>query len=150
MWYISSGLKCLQMYLRNKLTNELTNYRNNYLLNSLLEFYNIYIGTNISTKTRVLFARCEVFPAVKFQVEVCWVLIPCSVVVGYQRFRGLCCLKMEASTGKVFSIFVACLSFTCPPWEADSHSASHEIPRRTRRFITMFTRAPTGPSLESH
>jgi hypothetical protein len=38
-----------------------------------------------------------------FQVEVFWIVTPCSVVVGYQRFRGSCCLhlhftpKMEAA-----------------------------------------------------
>jgi len=40
---------------------------------------------------------------VKIQVEVFWVVTPCSVVVGYQRFGGLSCLhlhftlKMEAA-----------------------------------------------------
>jgi len=38
---------------------------------------------------------------IKFQVEIFWVVTPCSVVVGYQSFRGLCSLhfnlKMEAA-----------------------------------------------------
>jgi len=33
----------------------------------------------------------EAFTAVMFQVEVFWVVTPCNVVVGYQRFRGPCC-----------------------------------------------------------
>jgi hypothetical protein len=37
----------------------------------------------------------EVFMAVIFQVEVFWFLTPCSVVVGYQRFRGPCCIHLQ-------------------------------------------------------
>jgi hypothetical protein len=33
--------------------------------------------------------RLEVFTAVRIQVEVLWVVTPCSVVVGYQRFRSV-------------------------------------------------------------
>jgi hypothetical protein len=51
----------------------------------------------------------EVFMAVKIQVEAFWVVTPCSVAVGYQRFRGPCCLhlqgemKMEATrSSKMF------------------------------------------------
>jgi hypothetical protein len=29
------------------------------------------------------------------QVEVCWVVTLCSVVVGYQRFGGPCCLHLQ-------------------------------------------------------
>jgi hypothetical protein len=32
------------------------------------------------------------FCVFSFQIEVFWVVTPCSVVVGYQRFRGPCCL----------------------------------------------------------
>jgi len=32
--------------------------------------------------------RSEVFVAVKIQVSVSCVVMPCSVVVGYQRFKG--------------------------------------------------------------
>jgi hypothetical protein len=41
--------------------------------------------------------------AVMFQVELFWVVTPCSVAVGYQRFGSPCCLqlpftlKMEAA-----------------------------------------------------
>jgi len=31
------------------------------------------------------------------QVEVFWVVTPCSVVVGYQCFRGPCCLQGEVT-----------------------------------------------------
>jgi len=36
----------------------------------------------------------KVFTAVKIQVEVFWVLIPCSVVVGY-HFGELCCFHLQ-------------------------------------------------------
>jgi len=32
--------------------------------------------------------------AMMFQVEVFWVVIPCSHVVRYQCFRGPCCLHL--------------------------------------------------------
>jgi len=38
------------------------------------------------------YARFEVFTAVKIQVEIFWVVTQCSVVAGYQRFGGPCCL----------------------------------------------------------
>jgi len=31
----------------------------------------------------------------KIKVEVFWLVTPCSVVVGYQRFRGPCCLHLH-------------------------------------------------------
>jgi hypothetical protein len=40
------------------------------------------------------FASFEAFTAVTFQVEVVWVVTPCSVVVGYHRFRGPRCLYL--------------------------------------------------------
>jgi hypothetical protein len=40
-------------------------------------------------------ARFEVFTVEKIQVEVFWVVTPCSVVVGYQRFRVPCCLHLN-------------------------------------------------------
>jgi hypothetical protein len=33
--------------------------------------------------------------AVMFQVEVFWIVTPCGVVIGYQRFRGTCCLHLQ-------------------------------------------------------
>jgi hypothetical protein len=36
----------------------------------------------------------EVFTVLMFQVEVFWVVMPCGVV-GYQHFRGSCCLHLQ-------------------------------------------------------
>jgi hypothetical protein len=44
-------------------------------------------------------ARFEVFTAVKVQVEVFWVVTPYSVVIGYHRFRGQCCLHIHPEDG---------------------------------------------------
>jgi hypothetical protein len=52
--------------------------------------------------------RLEVFTAVRIHVEFFWVVTLCSVVVGYQHFRGLCCLftlKMEAAWASETLIF---------------------------------------------
>jgi hypothetical protein len=35
--------------------------------------------------------RYKAFTAVKIQVKVFWVVMVCSVVVGYQHFRSPCC-----------------------------------------------------------
>jgi hypothetical protein len=37
--------------------------------------------------------------AVKIQVEVLWVVTPCSVVVGYQSFSDPCCLHLQGEVG---------------------------------------------------
>jgi len=37
----------------------------------------------------------EVFTAVKTQVEVFWIVMPCNVVIGHQCFRGPCCLYLQ-------------------------------------------------------
>jgi len=34
----------------------------------------------------------------KMQVEVFWIVKPCNVVVGYQRFGGPCCLHLQVVT----------------------------------------------------
>jgi hypothetical protein len=39
-------------------------------------------------KELLLFIMTQVFTAVKIQAEFFWVVTPCSVVVGKQRFRG--------------------------------------------------------------
>jgi hypothetical protein len=36
-----------------------------------------------------------IITGVKIQVEVFWVVTPCSVVVGYQHFGGPCCLHLQ-------------------------------------------------------
>jgi hypothetical protein len=43
--------------------------------------------------TELLDARFDAFTAV-IQVEVFWVVTPCNVVVGYQRFGGPCCFQL--------------------------------------------------------
>jgi len=36
---------------------------------------------------------------VKIQVEVIWVVTPCSDMVGYERFGGPCCLHLQGEDG---------------------------------------------------
>jgi len=50
-----------------------------------------------STPQYVFMAWClvKLSMAVKFQVDVFWVVMSCSVAVGYQRFGGLCCLHLQ-------------------------------------------------------
>jgi len=43
-------------------------------------------------KLSIFGVRFEVFVAVKIKFVVFWVVMPCSMIVGYQRFRGLCWL----------------------------------------------------------
>jgi hypothetical protein len=44
---------------------------------------------------RLVAMRFQAFTTVKIQIEILWVVTPCSVVVGYQRFRGPCCLHLQ-------------------------------------------------------
>jgi len=44
---------------------------------------------------KINFASSEAFTAVTFQVELFWVVTPCSVAEGYQRFGGPCCLQLH-------------------------------------------------------
>jgi len=46
-----------------------------------------------------LHARREVLMEVRIPVEVLWLMTPCSVVVGYQRFGGPCCLHLRRQRG---------------------------------------------------
>jgi len=43
-------------------------------------------------------------PFSEFQVEVFWVVTSCSVVVGYRRFGGLCCLHLQGEHGGSFDL----------------------------------------------
>jgi len=40
-------------------------------------------------------SRFEIFTTMNIQVNIFWVITPCSFVVGYQRFGGLCCLHLQ-------------------------------------------------------
>jgi hypothetical protein len=42
-----------------------------------------------------LHGRFQAFTAVMIEVEMPWVVTPCSAVVGYQRFRAPCCLHLQ-------------------------------------------------------
>jgi hypothetical protein len=46
----------------------------------------------------------EVFTVVRIQVDVFWVVTPCSVAVGYQRFRGPSCLHLQGGEGMDLSV----------------------------------------------
>jgi hypothetical protein len=37
----------------------------------------------------------------KIHFEVFWVVTPCSVVVGYQRFRGPCCRHLQSEVTRM-------------------------------------------------
>jgi len=39
--------------------------------------------------------RFETFTAMKIQVEVSWVVTPCSTGLGYQRFGAPCCFYLQ-------------------------------------------------------
>jgi len=61
------------------------------------------------------YARFEVFMAVKIQVEVLWVVTPCSVVVGYHCFRGPCCHHLQSEvSGAWLGIQVVIFWFVTP------------------------------------
>jgi hypothetical protein len=61
------------------------------------------VHQNISS---CLFARFYVFATSKIQVEVFWVMTPCSVVVGHQNFGGLGCFHL-------FILYLFIHSFIC-------------------------------------
>jgi hypothetical protein len=47
------------------------------------------------TSFRQFDASFEAFTAVMFQVTVFWVVATCSVMLGYQHFRGPCCPHLQ-------------------------------------------------------
>jgi len=62
----------------------------------------------------ILFSDCPCVPfmllylcsgSVRFQVEVFRVVTPCGVLVGYQRFRGPCCLHLRGEVASSQSHF---------------------------------------------
>jgi hypothetical protein len=54
-----------------------------------------HLQNQISQREAKKAVRFKFLTAVKIQVEVVWVVTPCKVVVGYQRFRGPCCLHLQ-------------------------------------------------------
>jgi len=48
-------------------------------------------------------------------VEVFWVVTPCSVMVGYKRFGGPCCVHLqgESFTAVMFEVEIFCLVTSC-------------------------------------
>jgi hypothetical protein len=40
----------------------------------------------------------------RVRVEVFWAVMPCIVVVGYQRFRGPCCLQLHPEDGDSMNV----------------------------------------------
>jgi hypothetical protein len=49
----------------------------------------------------------EIFTAMKVQVEVFWVMTPCSVAVGCQRFGGTCCLHVHGEDLKYVYVYTS-------------------------------------------
>jgi hypothetical protein len=63
--------------------------------------FNTFTAMGILMETLPASASFEVFTAVMFQVKVFWVMMPCSVVVGYHHFRGPCCLCFEGEGARM-------------------------------------------------
>jgi hypothetical protein len=58
-----------------------------------LFFHRVSLKADTERSKAIFFGvRFEVFVAVKIKFVVFWVVMPCSMIVGYQRFRGLCWL----------------------------------------------------------
>jgi hypothetical protein len=59
---------------------------------SIYEFYykNVYTGGSV-----IILVGFEVLTAVSTKMAVFWVVVPCSLVEVYQRFRGPCCLHHQ-------------------------------------------------------
>jgi hypothetical protein len=52
-------------------------------------------NTKNKTNTEKTYSSCDGFTTVMFEVEVFSVLTPYRVLLGYQRFRGQCCLHLQ-------------------------------------------------------
>jgi len=103
-------------------------------------------------KPSVTFACYEALMEVVFQVEAFWVVTPCSVVVGYQRFRGPCCLQLTVSqswhwgpSGTHDQIFVVveilrfCFTWGVLPVEGTglSRNRSHSLSVSSNVFVAF-------------
>jgi len=73
--------KIRKIYSSRKCQNRITIEKINHFKSG-----NNYMKTN---------AKFEAFMAVMFQVEVFWIVTPCSAVAGYQSVRGPCCFYPE-------------------------------------------------------
>jgi hypothetical protein len=65
------------------------------MMNSEVGWIIILIQCTVKSHTRY-----EVFMAVEFQVVVFWIVMPCSVVVGYQCFRRFFCLHLQGEAAR--------------------------------------------------
>jgi hypothetical protein len=43
----------------------------------------------------ITYVRCEAFKAMMIPIAVFWLVTSSSAVVGYQHFRGPCCLNLQ-------------------------------------------------------
>jgi hypothetical protein len=59
----------------------------------------------------------------KNQIEVFWVVTPCSVVVAYQRFGGPCCLHLQSEVIRKLHLGSICANFIK---ELDANKGMHE------------------------
>jgi len=55
----------------------------------------IFSDNGITHALKFRCERFEVFTAVTIQVKVFWVVTHCRVALGYQHFRGPCCLHPQ-------------------------------------------------------
>jgi hypothetical protein len=87
MFYFFAEQMTVDLFRHNTDVNGSVNYDSNPLITST----SIHNGT---LRIKNYYERSEVFASVKIQVEVFWFVTPCSIVVGYQRFRGPWCLHL--------------------------------------------------------
>jgi hypothetical protein len=113
--HISIGLKILSREYRNPLCYTHTfaecttkpntkqdrrspNYHVSYVYPpTISRFCYVYI-IPMTLKIYLIEGTFEVFTTVKIRIEVFWVVTLCSVVVGYQRFGGPCCLHLQGGS----------------------------------------------------
>jgi hypothetical protein len=67
---------------------------------------------------RTLWKFCSQTPSI--QVEVFWVVTPCSVVVGYQHFGGPCYLHLQGEVTTPMFLFTHC-------WRSQEENFLHDL-----------------------